>query len=119
MSSRLKCQQALIDELHAIAKRIEQLVLLDGVFSSEDDYVAGQCNSCLIVAHQQLETIISVVRDCGSDRLEDPSESLVFQIVERRRQPRGQGRVEAKANAKAGVGRSGVARRVVAGGSAR
>jgi hypothetical protein len=112
-----KRQQALIDELHAIAKRLDELMLLENTFPKEDDYLNGQCNSCLIVAYHQLATVVSTVGDQYYDHLVPPNENLVLQVVERRGKPRGKRGMEANPKTAAGVGRSGMARGVVAGGS--
>jgi hypothetical protein len=117
MNARAKRQQSLIDELHTMARRIDELMLLEGVFPDEDVYLDGQCNSLLVVAYQQLETVVSTIGDQGYSGVDGPNENLVLQVVERRREPRGKGGLEADAPAKAGMGRSGVARRVVVGGA--
>lgn len=107
MSKLTKRQQALIDELHAMAKRLDQLLLLENTFPPDDDYLNGQCNSCLIVAHHQLETVVSTIGDQYYNDLRAPNENLVFQVVERRGKPRGKRGVEAATGATNGVVRAG------------
>lgn len=120
MSARAKRQLALMAELEALAKHIESLWMLKGIFPAADAYTEGQCNSCLIVAYQQLETVVSIIRDCGEPGVEDAHlANLVLQIVERRSESRGARRLETKAAAANGVVRTGkrAVARVVAGGA--
>ena len=113
MSECTKRQQALIDELHAIANRIDALALLNGCFTRDDDYISGQCNSRLGVAYQQLEAVVEDIGEHGGDELRAPNENLVLQIVERRRKSRSARGLEAKAAAASRVGGSRLAGRMV------
>lgn len=128
MTARAKRQQALIDELHAIATRIDRIngeLCAQSLFPARDAFTEGQANSCLIVAHQNLEVVVDLIANCGEEGVTDPRtkesrgmhDDLVLPQLERRGKPRGQGGLEANAPAKAGVGRSGVARGVVIGGA--
>jgi hypothetical protein len=107
MNARAKRQQALIDELHAIANRLDALMFLEGVFPEGDAYLDGQCNSCLTIAYQQLEAVVSTIGDQYHDALSAPNENFVLQIVERRGKPSSTRGLEATPAAKNGVVRAG------------
>lgn len=116
-------QQALVCELHAYANRLDQL-LLTPIFGEGQDFAEGQANSCLIVALQQLNTVIQMIFDMGESGVLHPRSLVeatahdpVFPELERRGKSRGKRGLEANAETSASVDRLSVARRVVTGGA--
>ena len=63
MSKRSERRHALAYELQCMENRLDEVMLFEGIFSNDDDYLSGQCNSCAIVAYQQLKTLVSLLRE--------------------------------------------------------
>jgi hypothetical protein len=113
-------QHALAADLRAIAESLDRItgeLCVYPIFPARDAYTEGQVNSCLIVARQQLDAVISIIRDCGEETAAD--EDSVLPVVERRGQPSGKRGLEAAPAAKAGVvsARKRAGARVVSGGA--
>lgn len=108
----IKRQQAIVCELHAMARRLDQM-LLTPVFREGNDFAEGQANSCLITAGQQLNTVITMIFDMGEPGVLHPksipmeaAHDPVLPKLERRGKPRGKRGMEAKAETKASVVRT-------------